>query len=80
MESGYGRWTVVFFLPVGIIEKLESEVFFLMETMQQSYDAIMVMPYSRRARIVERKGTVEKTKANAARNVSSGSGRRRVRR
>lgn len=63
MESGYGRGSTRFFLPIGHIEILEEEVFFLMEQQSQSYEAVMSMPYSRRRRFADRKESLERKRA-----------------
>lgn len=59
MEGRVEPGTAEFFLPIGLVEALESEVFFLMELQGGTYDSVMAMPYSRRKRFVEQKQTLE---------------------
>jgi transposase InsO family protein len=43
---------------------MEDDVFFLMERQEQTYVAVMDMPYSRRKRFVDKKYTMEKEAQN----------------
>jgi hypothetical protein len=47
-------WLVRLFLPLGIREAMEDEIQLLMKHLHQPYDAVMLMPCSRRRRLVER--------------------------
>ena len=64
MGINHGCVAAGFFLPIGNVEALESEVFFLMELWQTSYDGVMQIPYSRRKRLVEEKEQLERSRAN----------------
>ena len=75
MEGRDGCESSLFFLPIGLIEVLEEEVYFLMETQSQSYEAVMDMPYSRRKRFAERKEISMRRQQNAQQNAA---GRRTV--
>lgn len=59
MEGRIEFGTAEFFLPIGLVEHLESEVFFLMELQGGTYDSAMAIPYSRRKRFVEQKQKLE---------------------
>jgi len=66
-----GRRSAKFLFPLGQIEALEDEVFFLMERQGQNYSAMMELPYSRRKRFSDRKYTLEKTASNIQRQNTS---------
>ena len=59
MEGRVEFGTAEFFLPIGLVEPLESEVFFLMELQGGMYCSVMSIPYSRRKRFVEQKQKLE---------------------
>lgn len=66
MERGYGDWAAFkFFLPIGMIQTMDSEVHFLMKKMSQTYHSVMDMPYSRRKRFVIMEMEDQKRAANA---------------
>lgn len=71
MESRYEYGASQFFFPIGFVESLESDVFFLIEAAEQDYKAMMQMPYSRRKRLVDRIYTKQKTMANKSRGSMS---------
>jgi len=75
-EDGY--WAERFFLPIGSIKNLEQEVYILMQHMDQGYNSIMDMPYSRRQRIFEKRVT-ELQQAKNKNNSTAGMRTKRAR-
>lgn len=66
MESRHASGAAKFFLPIGDVGALESEIFFLVEMQGQSYDSVMDIPYSRRKRFVEQKQQLEQRRKDQA--------------
>ena len=79
MEGRSGCGAAGFFLPIGHIEVLESEVFFLEELQGGNYDSIMSLPWSRRKRFVEKKQDLERRKADQHKQAAARSRTRRAR-
>lgn len=75
MGNGIGFFARKFFLPFGSLDLLESELYFLMNHMSQTYTDVMRMPYSRRKRFVDLK--LMELKAEANKPTPSVSRRRR---
>ena len=71
MEGRYGRGKAKFFLPIGDVESLEDEVFFLMELQGETYDSAMRIPWSRRKRFVEKKSKIEANKREAQKQANN---------
>lgn len=77
MDSGYGDWPSEFFLPIGSVGALESDIFFLSELQNVGYDSVMALPWGRRQRFVEQERKLQERQKNAA--SQRGSRRRRYR-
>jgi len=79
VEGRHGRGAGGFFLPLGHVGVLESEVFYLEELQGGDYDSTMSLPWSRRKRFVEKKQQLEQRKAEHAKQQANRSRHRRVR-
>jgi hypothetical protein len=71
VESGIESGAAQFFLPIGLVEHLEAEVFFLMELQGGTYDSVMAMPFSRRKRFVEQKQNLETSRRSNEEQAAS---------
>ena len=71
MESRHAGGATKFFLPIGDVDTLEAEVFFLVEIQGQPYDSVMELPCSRRKRYVEKKQELEQRRQDKAQQEAS---------